>query len=136
VKIKQIDHIGIAVQDLESAKQFYEEKLGISIGPEEKVGDMKIAFVPVGEVKIELIEPMSEDGVIGKFISKRGEGFHHIAYEVEDMEKALVALKDGGVKLIDATPRPGAGGKKVAFVHPKETQGVLTEIVEKKRVDS
>lgn len=132
MKIKQIDHIGIAVKDLASAKRFFEEKLGISIGGDEQVGDMNIAFVPVGEVKIELIEPRTEEGVIGKFLAKRGEGFHHIAYEVEDIEGALAGLKDGGVKLVDETPRAGAGGKKVAFLHPKETQGVLTEIVEKK----
>ena len=132
MKLKQIDHIGIAVKDLAAAKGFYEEKLGASIGEEETVGDMRIAFVPVGEVNIELIEPTAEDGVIGKFISKRGEGFHHIAYKVEDIDDTLKALKEAGVRLVDEVPRSGAGGKRVAFVHPKETQGVLTEIVEKK----
>jgi methylmalonyl-CoA epimerase len=93
---------------------------------------MRIAFVPVGGVRIELIEPTNEDGVIGKFIAKRGEGFHHIAYKVEDIDQALASLKESGVRLVDERPRSGAGGKRVAFLHPKETQGVLTEIVEKK----
>lgn len=132
MKLEQIDHIGIAVKDLASAKQFYEDKLGTSVSEEETVGDMRIAFVPVGEVRIELIEPTNEDGVIGKFITKRGEGFHHIAYKVEDIDQALASLKESGVRLVDERPRSGAGGKRVAFLHPKETQGVLTEIVEKK----
>ncbi len=132
MKLKQIDHIGIAVKDLGVAKAFYEEKLGISVGAEETVGDMRIAFVPVGEVNLELIQPTTEDGVIGKFISKRGEGVHHIAYEVGNVDEALEELNKNGVRLVDTTSRVGAGGKKVAFLHPKETQGVLTEIVEKK----
>ena len=132
MKLKQIDHIGIAVKDLGAAKAFYEQKLGVSVGAEETVGDMRIAFVPVGEVNLELIEPTTEDGVIGKFLSKRGEGVHHIAYEVGNVDEALEELNRNGVRLVDATPRVGAGGKKVAFLHPKETQGVLTEIVEKK----
>ena len=132
MELKQIDHIGIAVKDLAVAKAFYEEKLGVSVGAEETVGDMRIVFVPVGEVNLELIQPMTEDGVIGKFLSKRGEGVHHIAYQVGNVDEALEELNKNGVRLVDATPRVGAGGKKVAFLHPKETQGVLTEIVEKK----
>lgn len=132
MKLKQIDHIGIAVKDLGAAKVFYEQKLGVSVGAEETVGDMRIAFVPVGEVNLELIQPTTEDGVIGNFLSKRGEGVHHIAYEVGNVDQALEELNKKGVRLVDTTSRVGAGGKKVAFLHPKETQGVLTEIVEKK----
>jgi methylmalonyl-CoA epimerase len=100
---------------------------------EETLGEMKIAFVPVGEVNIELIQSTTEDGVIAKFIAKRGEGVHHIAYEVEDVSSALEELKARGVKLVDETPREGAGGTEVAFVHPKSAHGVLTELVGRKR---
>jgi len=132
VELKKIDHIGIAVNNLASAKAFYRERLGLAIEHEEAKGDMKIAFVPVGEVNIELIESTSEDGVIGKFISRRGEGVHHIAYEVDNIKDALKRLKNDGIRLIDEVPRRGAHGKKVAFLHPKDTNGVLTELVAKK----
>jgi len=132
MKPTKIDHIGIAVSDLESAKAFYEDSLGLSVDHEETLGDMKIAFVPVGEVNIELIQSTSEDGVIAKFIGKRGEGIHHIAYEVDDVETVLERLKQSGVKLVDEKPRKGAHGKKVAFLHPKSSNGVLTEVVSKK----
>ena len=93
---------------------------------------MRIAFISVGDVNLELIQSTTEDGVIAKFIAKRGEGVHHIAYEVEDVSSALEELKDQGVKLVDEVPRMGAHGKEVAFVHPKSSYGVLTEIVSKK----
>ena len=129
---KKIDHIGIAVKDLEAAKRFYEGSLGLKVEHEEIVGDMKIAFVPVGEVNIELIEPLREDGVIGKFIAKKGEGIHHIAYEVDDVSAVLRDLASQGIKLVDEVPRQGAHGNEVAFLHPKSSFGVLTEIVAKK----
>ena len=129
---KKIEHIGIAVKDLDAAKRFYESALGLKVEHEETLRDMKIAFVPVGEVNIELIEPMSEDGVIGKFIAKKGEGIHHIAYEVDDVSAVLQGLASQGVKLVDEVPRQGAHGKEVAFLHPKSSFGVLTEIVGKK----
>ena len=132
MELKKIDHIGIAVNNLASAKAFYRERLGLAIEHEEVKEDMKIAFVPVGEVNIELIESTSEDGVIGKFISRRGEGVHHIAYEVDNIKDALKRLKNDGIRLIDEVPRRGAHGKKVAFLHPKDTNGVLTELVAKK----
>jgi methylmalonyl-CoA/ethylmalonyl-CoA epimerase len=125
----KIDHIGIAVIDLELAKAFYAGSLGLSVEHEEALGDMKIAFIPVGEVKLELIQCTSDDGVIAKFIAKKGEGIHHIAYAVEDVSSALEALRAQGVKLVDETPRTGAHGTEVAFVHPKSTFGVLTELV-------
>jgi methylmalonyl-CoA epimerase len=129
----KIKHIGMAVSDLESAKRFYEKSLGLNVEREETLGEMKIAFVPVGEVNIELIQSTTEDGVIAKFIAKRGEGVHHIAYEVEDVSSSLEELKARGVKLVDETPREGAGGTEVAFVHPKSAHGVLTELVGRKR---
>ena len=129
---KKIDHIGVAVKDLEAAKSFYEGALGLKVDHEETFGDMKIAFVPVGEVNIELIEPMTEDGVIGKYIAKRGEGIHHIAYEVDDVAAVLEAMKSQGLKLVDEAPRKGAHGSEVAFLHPKSSLGVLTEVVKRK----
>jgi methylmalonyl-CoA epimerase len=129
---RKIDHIGIAVTDLEAAKVFYEESLGLKVEREETLGEMKIAFIPVGEVNLELIESTTQEGVIAKYIAKRGEGIHHISYEVEDVGGCLRQLKDQGVKLVDETPRQGAHGTQVAFLHPKSSFGVLTELVEKK----
>lgn len=130
---KKIDHIGIAVRDLEVAKLFYEGALGLKVEHEETFEDMKIAFVRVGEVSIELIEPRMEGGVIGRFIAKKGEGIHHIAYEVDDVSALLARLRSKQIKLVDETPRQGAHGSKVAFLHPKSSLGVLTELVAKKQ---
>ena len=130
--LKKIDHIGVAVKDLDASKRFYEESLGLKAEHEEVLGDMKIAFIPVGEVNVELIESTSEEGVIAKFVAKKGEGIHHIAYEVDDVGGLLEKLDAQGVKLVDKEPRKGAHGKMVAFVHPKSTNGVLTEFVSKK----
>jgi methylmalonyl-CoA epimerase len=132
VSMKKVHHIGIAVRDLESAKRFYEESLGLKVDHEETLGGMKIAFVPVGEVNLELIQSTTEDGVIGRFVAKKGEGIHHIAYEVKDVGGTLEKLKGQGVKLVDETPRAGAHGTEVAFLHPKSSFGVLTELVSKK----
>lgn len=133
--LKKIDHIGIAVKDLGEAKSFYEESLGLKIDHEETMGEMRIAFVPVGEVNVELIQSTTKDGVIAKFIAKRGEGIHHIAYEVEDLDGTLELLKGQGVKLVDEKPRPGAHGTRVAFLHPKTSNGVLTELVSTQKED-
>jgi methylmalonyl-CoA epimerase len=129
VELNKINHIGIAVKDLEASKRFYEESLGLTVVHEETLGEMKIAFVPVGEVNVELIQSTTKGGVMAKFIAKRGEGIHHIAYEVIDIDGALEKLKDQGIKLVDEKPRPGAHGTRVAFLHPKSTNGVLTELV-------
>ncbi|MCD6494004.1 MAG: methylmalonyl-CoA epimerase [Archaeoglobaceae archaeon] len=128
---KKIDHIGIAVSNLDEAMELY-KKLGFEVKEVEEVAEqkVKVAMLPVGESKIELLEATSEDSAIAKFIEKRGEGIHHIAINVEDIEKALENAKNEGLKLIDEKPRVGAGGKKVAFVHPKSTKGVLLEFVE------
>jgi methylmalonyl-CoA/ethylmalonyl-CoA epimerase len=129
--IRKIDHIGIAVKNLDEAIETY-KKLGFELKEIEEVSEqkVKVAMLPVGESKIELLEATSEDSAIAKFLEKRGEGIHHIAVNVEDIEKALENAKNNGLQLIDEKPRIGAGGKKVAFVHPKSTKGVLLEFVE------
>ncbi len=131
--IKKIDHIGVAVKNLEEAIELY-KKLGFEVKGIEEIEDQKVrvAMLPVGESKIELIEATSEDSAVAKFIEKRGEGIHHIAINVENIEKALENAKNNGLQLIDEKPRIGAGGKKIAFVHPKSTKGVLLEFVEVK----
>lgn len=130
--IKQIAHLGIAVKDLEAAKSFYQDVLGLECVGEEVVPSQKVktAFIPVGEVSIELLESIEPDGPIAKAIEKRGEGIHHIAYQVEDIEAALAAMKAKGVRLIDEQPRQGAHGAKIAFIHPKASLGVLVELCE------
>ena len=130
--IKQIAHLGIAGKDLEAAKRFYQDVLGLECVGEEVVPSQKVktAFIPVGEVSIELLESIEPDGPIAKAIEKRGEGIHHIAYQVEDIEAALAAMKAKGVRLIDEQPRQGAHGVKIAFIHPKASLGVLVELCE------
>ncbi|AGK60536.1 methylmalonyl-CoA epimerase [Archaeoglobus sulfaticallidus PM70-1] len=127
----KIDHIGIAVKNLDEAVELY-KKLGFEVKGIEEVEEqkVKVAMLPVGESKIELLEATSPESAIAKFIEKRGEGIHHIAINVEDIERALEKVKAEGLTLIDEKPRIGAGGKKVAFVHPKSTKGVLLEFVE------
>ncbi len=129
--IKKIDHIGVAVKNLEEAVDLY-KKLGFVLKEIEEVPEqkVKVAMLPVGESKLELLEATSENSAIAKFLEKRGEGIHHVAINVEDIEKALQLAKENGLTLIDEKPRIGAGGKKVAFIHPKSTKGVLLEFVE------
>ena len=129
--INKIDHIGVAVRNLDEAIELY-KKLGFEVKEIEEVPDqkVKVAMLPVGESRIELLEATSEDSPIAKFIERRGEGVHHIAINVSDIEKALQNAKENGLQLIDEKPRIGAGGKKVAFIHPKSTKGVLLEFVE------
>ncbi len=131
--IKKIDHIGIAVKSIEKAKLFYEKVLGLECQGEEVVESQKVktAFFSVGEVHIELLEPTSEDSPIGKFLSKNGEGVHHIAYATDQVEQQLKVASDENIKLINEKPIDGANGKKVAFLHPKFTFGVLTEFCQK-----
>jgi len=132
MEITKIAHIGIAVADLEATKKFYTDVLGLKVDHEETLEDMKVAFVPVGETNLELIQSTTPDGVIAKYVAKKGEGIHHIAYEVTDISSALEEMKQKGAKLVDEVPRDGAHGMKVAFVHPKSSYGVLTELVCKK----
>lgn len=131
--IKKIDHIGIAVNSLEESLNFYEDTLGLKVEnieevPEQKV---KVGFLNIGGVHFELLEPTSQDSTVAKSIEKRGEGVHHIAILVDNLEESIKTMKDKGIKLIDETPRKGAGGSKMAFVHPKSTHGILLELYEK-----
>ena len=130
--LDRIDHLGYAVHDIESAARFYEENFGASPSEPEVVEEQGIVAImfEVGESRIELVEPTRPDSPVGKFIAKHGEGFHHVAFGVEDLEAALAALKANGVELVDESPRIGAGGTQMAFVHPKGAFGVLTELVE------
>ncbi|MGE4319077.1 MAG: methylmalonyl-CoA epimerase [Deferribacterales bacterium] len=127
--LEKIDHIGIAVNNLEEAVKFY-TTMGIKPNHFEEVESqkVKVAFIKVGESNIELLEPTSPESPIAKYIEKKGEGIHHIAYAVANIDKALKKLKEDGAKLINEEPMDGAHGKKVAFVHPKSVNGVLTEL--------
>ena len=134
MKISQIEHLGIAVKSLEEAIPYYENVLGRKCYAIGEVADQKVktAFFMVGQTKIELLEPTSEDSTIAKFIEKRGEGIHHLAFKIEDgVANALAEVEGKGVRLIDKAPRKGAEGLDIAFLHPKSTIGVLTELCEK-----
>jgi methylmalonyl-CoA/ethylmalonyl-CoA epimerase len=133
MKLSHIEHIGIAVKSLESAIPFYEEMLGLKCYAIEEVADQRVktAFFKIGQTKIELLESTDPEGPIGKFIEKKGEGIHHIAFATEDgIQKSLDELAVKGVQLIDKAPRKGAEGLNIAFLHPKSTVGVLTELCE------
>ncbi|GAA4820133.1 methylmalonyl-CoA epimerase [Algivirga pacifica] len=129
-----IEHIGIAVKDLEKAQQYYEEVLGMKCYAIETVEDQKVktAFFQVGQTKIELLEATAADSPVAKFIEKRGEGIHHIAFAVKDLAIRLKEVEQKGVLLIDQEPRAGAEGMNIGFLHPKSTFGVLTEFCEKR----
>lgn len=131
--VTKVDHIGIAVKSIDEALKFYEGVLGIKCVEQEVVEAQKVktAFLPLGDTEIELLESTSDDGPIAKFIEKKGEGIQHIAYKVDNIEEALEELKAKGIRLIDEQPRIGAGGAKIAFLHPKSTAGVLIEICER-----
>lgn len=133
MKILKIDHIGIAVKSIDEGKSFWADILGLPFEGDETVAEQNVttAFFPVGESEVELLESTSPDGPIAKYIEKRGEGIQHVAFRVENIEAALTYLKEKGVRLIDETPRKGAGGAKIAFLHPKSTRGVLVELCEK-----
>ena len=128
----KIDHIGIATEAIEQASGFYRDALGLMVADVEVVSEQKVrvAMLPIGETRIELLEPTSSDSPISKFLAKRGPGIHHIAIQVEDIRKSLEKLKREGARLIDEEPRTGAGGCLVAFVHPSSTGGVLVELVQ------
>lgn len=135
MKPSHIEHIGIAVNSLSEAVQFYEKVLGLKCYNIEEVADQKVrtAFFMIGQTKIELLESTDPEGPIGKFLEKRGEGIHHIAFAVDGIEDRLREAEAAGIRLIDAAPRKGAEGLSIAFLHPKSTFGVLTELCEKKR---
>ena len=134
MKITHIEHIGIAVKSLDEAIPFYENTLGLKCYNIEEVKDQKVktAFFMVGQTKLELLESTDAEGPIGKFLEKKGEGVHHIAYAVEKIEDQLKLADERGVRLIDKAPRKGAEGLDIAFLHPKSTFGVLTELCENK----
>lgn len=130
--IKKIDHIGIAVSSIEEAVQAYEGALGLELTDVEEVSEqaVRVAFLPVGDSELELVEPLTAEGGVAKFLEKRGEGIHHICFEVDDIEVALQDLAAKGIRLIDEQPRQGVHGR-VAFLHPKSAHGVLIELIEK-----
>ena len=127
----RLEHIGIAVKNLEEAIKIY-ESLGLQVDSIEAVEDQKVttAFIPCGSVNLELLEAIGNEGPVAKFIEKRGEGIHHISIRVTDIETRLKELKEKGIRLVDETPRKGAHNSKIAFIHPKATKGVLIELVE------
>jgi len=132
MKIKRIAHLGIAVKDLEGPKKLYTEHLHLESGGEEVVETqkVKVSFIKVGETNLELLFPTAPDSPVAKFLETRGEGFHHIALEVDDIDAAVAELKAAGLRLIDETPREGAHHSRVAFLHPKATYGLLVELVQ------
>ena len=128
----KVDHIGIAVKSLAEAVKVYQDAIGLHVSGYDEVDDqgVRVAMLTIGESRIELLEPTREDSPIEKFMMKRGEGIHHIAVRVDDIEQALGRLKASGVRLIDSTPRRGAHNTRIAFIHPSSTHGVLLELVE------
>ena len=132
MELKRVDHVGIAVKNLDESVKFYEslgfKATGYEVVAEQKV---KVAFLPCGDSELELLESTEPDGPIARFIEKNGPGIQHIAIRVDDLDKALEELKEKGVRLIDQTPRYGAGGARIAFVHPKATGGVLLELTQR-----
>lgn len=134
MNIMKIDHIGIAVKNLDETLKFYKDVLGLELQGTEVVEEQKVrvAFLPVGDTEVELLESTTDDGPIAKFIEKNGEGVQHIAFKVDDIEAAIEEMKSKGMMMIDETPRYGAGGARIAFMHPKSTHRVLVELSERK----
>ena len=130
--LTKINHIGVAVSSIEEALPFYRDSLGMTFSGTEEVPSqlVKVAFLSVGESKIELLEPTSPESPVAKFLEKNGPGVHHLAYGVEDIEAAIAKLVSQGARMIDAVPRNGAHGARIAFIHPKSSGGVLTELCE------
>jgi len=133
MEILKIDHIGIAVNSIDEGKKFWSDVLGLAFEGTETVEAQKVttAFFPVSESEVELLESTSPDGPVAKYIEKRGPGIQHVAFRVKNIEAALDELKKKGIKLIDEKPRNGAGGARIAFLHPKATGGVLVELCER-----
>ncbi|WP_042458155.1 methylmalonyl-CoA epimerase [Neobacillus dielmonensis] len=134
--IKKVDHIGIAVKSLDAALPFYMGVLKLPLLKIEEVESQKVrvAFLQAGETKLELLEPISSESTITKFIEKRGEGIHHVALGVESIEERISEMQEQGIRMIDESPRLGAGGAQIAFMHPKSASGVLVELCEKKEM--
>jgi methylmalonyl-CoA/ethylmalonyl-CoA epimerase len=130
--LNKIYHLGYAVEDIEAASRFYRENFGAEPTEPEVVGEQGViaTMFRVGESMVELVQPTRRDSPVGRFLERRGEGVHHVAYQVDDLETALRELRKNGVEIIDEEPRRGAGGTRIAFIHPKSAFGVLTELVE------
>jgi methylmalonyl-CoA/ethylmalonyl-CoA epimerase len=133
MKALKVDHIGIAVKNLDETLKFYQDVLGLEVQGTEVVDEqkVKVAFLPIGDTEVELLESTSEDGPIAKFIERNGEGVQHIAFKVDNIEEAIEYMQSKGMKMIDEKPRYGAGGAKIAFVHPKSSHRVLVELSER-----
>ncbi|MCT4565938.1 MAG: methylmalonyl-CoA epimerase [Maledivibacter sp.] len=133
MKVLKVDHIGIAVKNLDETLKFYTEALGLEVQGTETVEEqkVKVAFLPLGDTEVELLESTSPDGPIAKYIEKKGEGIQHVAFKVENIEEAIEHMKSKGFRMIDEKPRYGAGGAKIAFMHPKSSHGVLVELSER-----
>lgn len=131
--ILKIDHLGIAVNSINEGRNFWSDILGLAFAGTETVPEQRVTtgFFPVGQSEVELLESTDADGPVATFIAKKGQGIHHVAFRVENIEQALAELKQKGIQLIDEKPRKGAGGAKIAFVHPKATNGVLVELCER-----
>ena len=134
MKVLKIDHLGIAVNEIAQARRLFQDILGLEFAGTETVEEQKVttAFFPVGDSEVELLEPTSPDGPVAKFIEKRGEGIQHVAFQVDNLDAALEELKAKKIQLIDQKPRKGAGGAKVAFLHPNSTFGILIELSERR----
>jgi methylmalonyl-CoA/ethylmalonyl-CoA epimerase len=130
--LNRIYHLGYAVEDIEPASRFYRENFGVELGEPEMIEEQGVVAVMfrIGESMVELVQPTRPDSPVGRFLERHGEGVHHVAFEVDDLEAALRELRKNGVEIIDEEPRIGAGGTRMAFVHPKSAFGVLTELVE------
>ncbi|HTD69714.1 MAG TPA: methylmalonyl-CoA epimerase [Gemmatimonadales bacterium] len=126
----RVAHIGIAVASIDAAVGFYRDVLGVEPGPPETADGATIVTLPLGDVQVELLEPRNPDGPVAKFLAKRGAGIHHVCYRVPDLDRALERCRAAGYRLIDEVPRRGAGGRRIAFVHPKTTAGILLELTE------
>ena len=128
--IKRISHIGIAVDNLDEASRFFKDTFGLSPTAAETFGELKFSFLPVAETDLELLQSTTEQGVISKFIAKKGQGIHHISFEVDDIQAELDRLKEKGLQLINETPYRNAHNEWVAFIHPKSTYGILVELIQ------
>ncbi|MBK6421521.1 MAG: methylmalonyl-CoA epimerase [Gemmatimonadetes bacterium] len=126
----RIAHLGVAVESIEAALAFYRDVLGLTPGPPEEADGARIVSLPFGDSAVELLEPRAPDSPIAKFLARRGPGIHHVCYRVPDLEAALAACRAAGYRLVDEVPRTGAGGHRIAFVHPKATAGILIELTE------
>lgn len=126
----RIAHLGVAVESIDAALAFYRDVLGLVPGAPEQADGARIVSLPFGESEVELLEPLTPDSPIAKFMARRGPGIHHVCYRVPDLDAALAACRAAGYRLVDEAPRTGAGGHRIAFIHPKSTAGILIELTE------